>query len=52
MVDDLIDLTRIAHGKLEQKERVELRAVLDQAVETTRAQIERRGHRLSIRVPA
>ncbi|MGC1342605.1 MAG: ATP-binding protein, partial [Candidatus Binataceae bacterium] len=51
MVDDLIDLTRISHGKLKlQKERVELRAALDQAVDTTRAQIESRQHRLSVNI--
>lgn len=53
MVDDLIDLTRISHGKLRlQKERIELRAILDQAVDSTRAQIESRRHRLSIDLPA
>lgn len=53
MVDDLIDLSRIAHGKLTlHKERVELRAVIDHAVDTTRAQIECRHHRLSIKCPA
>ncbi|MHB8384044.1 MAG: hybrid sensor histidine kinase/response regulator [Candidatus Binataceae bacterium] len=52
MVDDLIDLTRISHGKLKlQTEPVELRAALDQAVNTTRAQVESRHHRLSIHIP-
>ena len=52
MVDDLIDLTRISHGKLKlQKERIELRTAVEQAIDTTRAQIERRGHRLSIEIP-
>ncbi len=52
MVDDLIDLSRIEHGKLTlHKEQVELRAVIDHAVETTRTQIERRKHRLSIECP-
>ncbi|MFZ1886389.1 MAG: ATP-binding protein [Candidatus Binataceae bacterium] len=53
MVDDLIDLTRISHAKLKlQKERVELGAALDQAVNTIRPQIESRQHRLSIDIPA
>jgi signal transduction histidine kinase/CheY-like chemotaxis protein len=53
MVDDLVDLSRISHGKLElQKEQIELRPALDQAVETNRAQIERRKHRLSTKLPA
>jgi signal transduction histidine kinase/CheY-like chemotaxis protein len=52
MVDDLIDLTRIRHGKLKlQRERVELRVALDQVLETTRDQIEGRQHRLSVSVP-
>jgi signal transduction histidine kinase len=52
MVEDLIDLTRITHGKLKlQKERIELRAIIEHSVETSRAQIERRRHRLSIIIP-
>jgi GAF domain-containing protein len=45
MVEDLIDLTRISHGKLKlQKERIELRAVIDQSVEATRARFELVGN--------
>ena len=52
MVDDLIDLTRISHGKLKlQRERIELRIVLNQVLDTTRAQMEACQHRLSVRVP-
>ena len=51
MVDDLIDLTRISHGKLKlQKERVELRVALEQAIDTTRGQIESRQHRISVNI--
>jgi signal transduction histidine kinase/ActR/RegA family two-component response regulator len=52
MVDDLIDLTRISHGKLKlQRERVGLRDVLDQVLDATRVQIEAHQHRLSVKVP-
>ncbi len=51
MVDDLIDKTRLSLGKLRlQKEPVELRTALDQAIDSTRAQIESRRHRLSINI--
>ena len=53
MVDDLIDPSRIAHGKLTlRKERIELGAVIDHAVETARAQIESFRHQLSVKFPA
>src|SRR5258708_3460748 len=53
MVDDLVHLSRISHGKLEQQnETIELRPALDQAVETNRDQIEGRKHRLSTKLPA
>jgi signal transduction histidine kinase/ActR/RegA family two-component response regulator len=52
MVNDLIDLTRITFGKLQlRRERIKLQAVVNQAVETTRGQIESHQHRLSISVP-
>jgi signal transduction histidine kinase/ActR/RegA family two-component response regulator len=52
MVDDLIDLSRISRGRLElQKETVEIRTLVARALEVTRAQIERHGHHLSIRIP-
>jgi GAF domain-containing protein len=51
MVNDLIDLTRITYGKLQlRKERIELQAIVNQAVEATRAQIESHQHRLTISV--
>jgi len=53
LAEDLLDLSRISQGKLElKKQRVELRAVVVDAVETTRARIERDGHHLSVDLPA
>jgi signal transduction histidine kinase/ActR/RegA family two-component response regulator len=49
MVDDLIDLSRISRGRLDlQKEPVQIRTVVTQALEMTRAQIDRHGHHLSV----
>jgi signal transduction histidine kinase len=49
LVDDLLDVARIGTGKLElQKQPVDLRTIIEQTIETSRAQIERRGHRVSI----
>ena len=52
MVDDLMDLSRIGRGELEvHKETVELRMIVDQAIEATHPQFESRRHRLSVRIP-
>ena len=52
LVDDLLDISRITQGKVElRKERVELRAVIDAAVETSRPGIEQAGHELAVVVP-
>jgi len=53
LIDDLLDLSRISHGKLELKrEQVNLRAIVDSAVEITRAVLEAQGHALQIDLPA
>ncbi len=53
MVEDLIDLTRIGHGKLKlHPEMVDLRTIIDRSVETSRAQIDRRRQHVSITLPA
>jgi signal transduction histidine kinase/ActR/RegA family two-component response regulator len=53
LIDDLLDLSRISHGKLELKrEQVDLRAVFDSAVEITRPVLEAQGHELQIELPA
>lgn len=49
LVDDLLDVSRITQGKIElRKERIELRAVIDAAVETSRPVIEQAGHQLTV----
>ncbi|HYQ91509.1 MAG TPA: PAS domain S-box protein, partial [Candidatus Competibacteraceae bacterium] len=53
LLDDLLDVSRITRGKLElRKERVELAAVVRQALETSRPPIEAAGHELTIAMPA
>jgi two-component system CheB/CheR fusion protein len=52
MVADLADLARISRGKLQLEVKpIELQAVVADAVETTRPEIERRRHRLSVELP-
>ncbi|WP_082439460.1 PAS domain S-box protein [Massilia sp. WG5] len=52
LVDDLIDLSRIATGKIElQKQTVNLAAVLADAVDATRQEVEANKHTLSVHVP-
>ncbi|MCG6941766.1 MAG: hypothetical protein LJE69_11025 [Thiohalocapsa sp.] len=53
LVDDLLDLNRIDHGRiLLRRERVAVADVLEQAIETTRSLIDSRGHRLTLDLPA
>jgi PAS domain S-box-containing protein len=52
LVDDLLDVSRITYGKLElRKERVDLAAVINSAVETSRNTIEEMGHLLEVTLP-
>jgi PAS domain S-box-containing protein len=52
MVDDLLDISRVTLGKITlQKARVDLRGVLDSALETTRSLVEAGGHALTVRLP-
>ena len=49
LVDDLLDVSRITRGKVElRKERVDLKVVIDAAVETSRPAIEKAGHELVV----
>ncbi len=52
LVDDLLDVARISQGKLTLRhEDVELRAVVEPAVETVKALAESRGHTLTVDLP-
>jgi len=52
LVDDLLDVSRIAGGKIElRKEAAELAAVIARAVETSRPLIEAASHQLAITIP-
>jgi CheY-like chemotaxis protein/two-component sensor histidine kinase len=52
LVDDLLDVSRITTGKLElRKERVELAAVIQDAVEASRALVDAKGHELTVVLP-
>ena len=51
-MDDLLEVSRITTGKLKlRKERVELAALVQSPVETTRPLIDEQGHHLSVRLP-
>jgi PAS domain S-box-containing protein len=52
LVNDLLDVARITHGNVElKKEWIELRTVLDSAVETSLPLIEASGHALTVDIP-
>ena len=52
LVDDLLDISRITRGKLDLRtEPIDTRAVIDAAVEASRAFIEASGHQLMITLP-
>ena len=52
LVDDLLDVSRITTGKLELRtERVDLREILRQAVETAQPEISRKEHTLTVDLP-
>jgi PAS domain S-box-containing protein len=52
LVDDLLDVSRFTRGKIELRRRpVELRPIVEGAVETTRPLLEQQGHRLTVSLP-
>jgi CheY-like chemotaxis protein/anti-sigma regulatory factor (Ser/Thr protein kinase) len=52
LVDDLLDVSRIARGKIElRRERTEVAAVLAAAIETSSPLFEQRRHRIEVDVP-
>jgi len=51
-VEDLLDVGRVTAGKLHlQSSRIDLRDVVQQAIEVTNAMIEQRGHALTVQIP-
>jgi PAS domain S-box-containing protein len=53
LIDDLLDVSRISTGKLRlQRQRLELAAVVGNAVELVRPAVEKAKHRLTISLPA
>lgn len=53
LVDDLLDVSRIMRNKIElRKERVDLRQVVERAVETAHPVIDAQGHKLSVDLPS
>jgi PAS domain S-box-containing protein len=53
MVDDLLDISRVTLGKITlQKQRVDLRVILDSALETTRSLLDAGRHEISVRLPS
>jgi PAS domain S-box-containing protein len=53
LVDDLLDVSRISHGKITlRKEPSTLRAIVQAALETSRPEIEAAGHGLTVDLPA
>ncbi|MHB1558144.1 MAG: ATP-binding protein [Isosphaeraceae bacterium] len=52
LTDDLMDVSRIAQGKIElRREPADLTALVARAVEAARPLIDRRGHRLNVSLP-
>jgi signal transduction histidine kinase len=53
LVDDLLDVSRISHGKITlQCEHVELKQIINTAIETARPAVEHRRHKLTVNLPA
>jgi len=53
LVDDLLDVSRIARGKVDlRRQRVEIGQIVAMAVETSSPLLEERHHRLEVEVPA
>ena len=53
LIDDLLDMSRISRNKLDvRKERVDLAAVVERAVESSRPLLQQCGHELTISLPA
>jgi signal transduction histidine kinase len=52
LVEDLLDVSRITHGRLRlQRERIDLREVVSNAIQTLESDIGQRNHRLTLSLP-
>ncbi|MGZ5052015.1 MAG: PAS domain-containing protein [Methylobacter sp.] len=52
LVDDLLDISRISRGKIDlKKDRLDVSAIVQRAVEATQPLIDARRHRLSFQIP-
>ena len=52
LVDDLLDISRIAHGKITLKaEEIELDALVEPLMQSIRPSVEKKGQRLAVRMP-
>ncbi len=52
LVDDLLDVSRITHGRVElRKERVDIASIVRNAIETSRPLLEAAGHNLTVNLP-
>ena len=53
LIDDLLDVSRITSGKVHlQRERVDIRTVINNALEASNPLLQERAHRLTINLPA
>ncbi len=53
LVDDLLEVSRVITGRIQlNQERLEMRGIVEHAVESVRALIDRRKHQLSVSLPA
>jgi signal transduction histidine kinase len=52
LVDDLLDASRVANGSMQlQRSRIDLRVVVEHAIETVTPQVEARSHELTVALP-
>jgi signal transduction histidine kinase len=52
LIDDLLDVSRLTTGRVQlRRERIDLREIVQQSIETLRPAVDKRGHRLQVEVP-
>ena len=53
LVDDLLDISRISSGRIQlRKQRVTVKSIVDQALQTSQPHVDAAGHRVSLSLPA